>query len=75
LIESQIFKYIETIVQYPISTSNFKMFKKKNGSSRCLKCTYDPNKKTIEDIADIFIWLLSRPAYLHIPDITVTPWN
>jgi len=28
-----------------------------------------------EDIADIFIWLLSRPAYLHIPDITVTPWN
>jgi len=36
------------------STSNFKMFKKKNESSRCLKCLNDPNKKTIEDIADIF---------------------
>jgi NAD(P)-dependent dehydrogenase (short-subunit alcohol dehydrogenase family) len=26
------------------------------------------------DIADIFVWLLDRPRYLHIPDITVTPW-
>jgi NADP-dependent 3-hydroxy acid dehydrogenase YdfG len=25
------------------------------------------------DIADIFIWLLSRPERMHIPDITVTP--
>lgn len=27
------------------------------------------------DIADIFVWLLDRPRYLHIPDITVTPWT
>ncbi len=27
------------------------------------------------DIADVFIWLLERPAHLHIPDITVTPWT
>lgn len=27
------------------------------------------------DIADIFVWLLGRPPYLHIPDITVTPWT
>ncbi|MEN3269981.1 SDR family oxidoreductase [Pseudonocardia sp.] len=27
------------------------------------------------DIADIFVWLLDRPANLHIPDITVTPWT
>lgn len=26
------------------------------------------------DIAEIFLWLLERPARLHIPDITVTPW-
>jgi NADP-dependent 3-hydroxy acid dehydrogenase YdfG len=28
-----------------------------------------------EDIAEIFLWLLDRPAHLHIPDITVTPWG
>lgn len=28
-----------------------------------------------EDIAEIFVWLLDRPAHLHIPDITVTPWT
>jgi NADP-dependent 3-hydroxy acid dehydrogenase YdfG len=27
------------------------------------------------DIADIFVWLLDRPARLHIRDITVTPWT
>ena len=27
------------------------------------------------DIAEIFLWLLDRPAHLHIPDITVTPWG
>lgn len=27
------------------------------------------------DIADIFVWLIDRPRYLHIPDITVTPWT
>ena len=27
------------------------------------------------DIADIFVWLLSRPRHMHIPDITVTPWT
>ncbi len=27
------------------------------------------------DIADIFVWLIDRPSYLHIPDITVTPWT
>lgn len=26
------------------------------------------------DIVDIFLWLLGRPAELHIPNITVTPW-
>ena len=25
------------------------------------------------DIADIVVWLIERPASLHIPDITVTP--
>ena len=27
------------------------------------------------DIADIFTWLLDRPARVHISDITVTPWT
>ena len=27
------------------------------------------------DIADIFVFLLERPRYMHIPDITVTPWT
>ena len=27
------------------------------------------------DIADIVLWLLDRPAHLHIPDIAVTPWT
>ena len=27
------------------------------------------------DVADIFVWLIDRPPYLHIPDITVTPWT
>jgi NAD(P)-dependent dehydrogenase (short-subunit alcohol dehydrogenase family) len=27
------------------------------------------------DIAEIFTWLLDRPARLHIPDINVTPWT
>jgi NADP-dependent 3-hydroxy acid dehydrogenase YdfG len=27
------------------------------------------------DVADIFVWLLERPAGMHIRDITVTPWR
>lgn len=27
------------------------------------------------DIAEVIRWLLDRPAHLHIPDITVTPWH
>lgn len=27
------------------------------------------------DIAEIFLWLLDRPARLHIPNVTVTPWT
>lgn len=27
------------------------------------------------DVADIFVWLIDRPRYLHIPDIIVTPWT
>lgn len=26
------------------------------------------------DISDILLWLLDRPNWLHIPNITVTPW-
>jgi len=26
------------------------------------------------DIADIFLWLLDRPSYVHVSNITVTPW-
>ena len=27
-----------------------------------------------QDIADIFLWLIDRPHYLHVPDVTVRPW-
>ena len=27
------------------------------------------------DISDILVWLLERPRYMHIPNITVTPWT
>jgi NADP-dependent 3-hydroxy acid dehydrogenase YdfG len=26
------------------------------------------------DLADVIVWMLSRPAGLHVGDITITPW-